>query len=329
MKIKQKVIFCLLSSIGFAVAAKEAILDENAMLVCIAELSRDAADDVSIGEIKKQCAKTIKDPIDKRIILEQSASSNTFAILPHKPNYILPVTYFNANETPYEEALQGYNLDDLEMKFQVSLKYAISTDLFVNDLNLYAAFTSTSYWQAYNEDISSVFRETNYEPELIFSYHKPWSLFGLTIDNSALSFNHQSNGKAGSLSRSWNRIIGAVTVVNDNLIWNFRAWYRIPEDEKTSVDDSSGDDNPNIENFMGYGELGLVWKVTPEQNIDVMVRNNLKSDNKGAIQIGWSFPLTNHLRGYVEYFNGYGESLIYYNEKISRIGVGVKLTDWL
>tara|TARA_R110001583_G_scaffold192843_1_gene359967 strand:- start:9822 stop:10064 length:243 start_codon:yes stop_codon:yes gene_type:complete len=80
---------------------------------------------------------------------------------------------------------------------------------------------------------------------------------------------------------------------------------------------------------MGYGELGLLWKVNENHNIDFMFRNNLKSDNKGAVKIGWSFPLSSHLRGYVEYFNGYGESLIYYNETISRIGIGVKLTDWL
>ena len=329
MKCKMKVLMCLFSLFGFTVIAEESKIDEDAMFACIAELSRHTEDNVSIGDLKKQCRKDINNPIAKRNLLEKNASSNPFAILPHKPNYILPVTYFKANENPYKGVLQGYNLDDIEAKFQVSLKYAITRNAFIDDLNIYAAFTATSYWQSYNADISAVFRETNYEPELILSYNAPWSLFGLTIDNSSLSFNHQSNGQAGELSRSWNRIIGGLTVVDDNVIWNLKAWYRVPEEEKSIANGPAGDDNPNIENYMGYGELGVLWKVTHGHNIDLMLRNNLKSENKGAIQLGWSFPLTSHLRGYVEYFNGYGESLIYYNEKVSRFGIGVKLTDWL
>lgn len=329
-----KVISVIVSSLfllifSSPVFSNTSLSQHSAVQACIARVSKDASDHVTIGDIRKQCNKEIQDPIKKRLVLEKNASTNPFAIIPHKPNYFLPFTYFDANKTPYNDILQGRDFDDIEAKFQVSLKYVITEDLFVKNLNLNAAFTATSWWQSYNSDISAVFRETNYEPEIILSYSQPWSLLGLNIDHSTLSFNHQSNGQAGTLSRSWNRLIVGLTVVDDNLIWNLKAWYRLPEDKKPDVNSPLGDDNPNIENYLGYGELGLLWKVNEYHNIDFLLRNNLKSDNKGAVQIGWSFPLSKHLRGYVEYFNGYGESLIYYNENISRIGVGVKLTDWL
>lgn len=313
-------------------ANAENTIQDEAFSVCVSESIKKAEEHKTVNEIEKECEKTVKNSVGRRIIFEKQAVSNPFTILPHKPNYVLPVTYFEANEKPYINELQGYHLDDLEAKFQVSVKYIAAEDLLFNGLDLQVAFTATSWWQSYNNEISAPFRETNYEPELIFSYKKPWSLAGLEIANSYISFNHQSNGQAGELSRSWNRIIGGIAVAHDDFIWSFRAWWRLPEDAKEEEDGillPGGDDNPNIGKYMGYGELGAVWKLSGGNNIDILLRNNLRSENKGAVQLGWSFPINKNLRGYVEYFNGYGESLIYYNHSIMRFGIGVKLTDWL
>jgi len=72
----------------------------------------------------------------------------------------------------------------------------------------------------------------------------------------------------------------------------------------------------------------ITW-VNNHHNLSILLRNNFDSDNKGAVVLGWSYPINDHLQGYVEYFNGYGESLIYYNEHTQTIGFGIKLTDWL
>ena len=51
--------------------------------------------------------------------------------------------------------------------------------------------------------------------------------------------------------------------------------------------------------------------------------------SRGALQLGWSFPLTERLNGYLQSYYGYGESLIDYNNKVNKLGIGIKLTDWL
>ena len=274
---KYKLPFALCVLIPFSTLSQTADLS-----ACIAEKSINADDNVTIGELKKQCSDILTNSIEKRRVLENQASPNPFSILPHKPNYVLPVSYSNVSSVPYQERLEGESLDDVETKFQVSLKYLAMENAYFDDLDIYAAFTAVSWWQSYNSDISAPFRETNYEPELIFNYSRPWQFLGVDISNTSLSFNHQSNGQAGTLSRSWNRVIGAVTIVDDDLVWNLKAWWRLPEDDKESSFLSDGDDNPNIENYYGYGELGVLWQVNNDHNLDLMFRNNLKSNNRST-----------------------------------------------
>jgi len=239
------------------------------------------------------------------------------------------VSYSVLDQTVYEPQLQGNDLDNVEVKFQVSMKYIAAEDFVFDGVNLQFAFTATSWWQAYNKEISAPFRETNYEPELIFSYTKPWSLLGLPVKHGFVSLNHQSNGQSGTLSRSWNRLIGGLSFEHNHVVWQAQLWWRFPEDAKTDPNDPGGDDNPDILEFMGHGQLGALWQISRNHNLELRLRNNLRSDNKGAIEIGWSYPFTNNLRGFVQYFNGYGESLIYYNESTQRLSIGVKMTDWL
>ena len=64
----------------------------------------------------------------------------------------------------------------------------------------------------------------------------------------------------------------------------------------------------------------------------IMSRNNLESGfQRGALQLSWSFPLFKwpYLKGYVQYFTGYGESLIDYDHYVNTIGFGLSLTDCL
>jgi phospholipase A1 len=51
--------------------------------------------------------------------------------------------------------------------------------------------------------------------------------------------------------------------------------------------------------------------------------------DKGALELTWSYPLSNFLRVYAAYFNGYGESLLDYDQRIERIGIGFALNDYL
>ncbi len=319
--------FCLLCCSLMPALVAAQTLDK-----CIKERLKTAEPTITVGELRQECelqlapAHQEEPEVFKRLAMERRTEWNPFVITPHKQNYILPFTYMEEpNNRPYE-VLGEDLLDNKEVKLQISLKVPLTDrDLFVTGDSLHFGFTLQAYWQLYNDEISAPFRETNYQPEFFYTMPLPFK----SVEHAGilrLGAEHQSNGQSQLFSRSWNRIYMQLFYARSNYMISVRPWYRIPEEEKDDPTQAKGDDNPDIDDYMGYFELnGVVSHKRLE--FSTMIRNNLRSENYGAIELGMSFPLFNRLRGYVQYFNGYGESLIDYNRRVERIGLGILLTD--
>lgn len=265
-----------------------------------------------------------------RIIKENKAAANPYILTSHLMNYILPVSIVNdINRSAYEEVSTWQNdLKDIEAKFQISLKVPLLKDHLFNDVDqLFFAFTLQSWWQIYADEISRPFRETNYQPEFI--YLTPIN-FHPFHGNSALAVGlvHQSNGHSQLLSRSWNRFYLSYIYEKRNFALSLKPWYRLPENEKSSPTDGTGDDNPDIIDYMGHFELSMAYKFSDNIELTVKGRNNFAT-NKGFIEIGTTFPLWGKLKGYTQFSSGYGESLIDYNVNQTRFGIGIALTSLL
>jgi phospholipase A1 len=274
--------------------------------------------------------------LDDRGLLEALNRSNRFVLTPHKRNYILPLTYTDSpNIAPYQQAVAnnetegGLAYSDLkhtEFEFQLSVKILIRENLFNDNGHLYLGYTNHSLWQVYNRETSAPFRETNHQPELILSFTNDFEIFGFRNVLNEISLNHQSNGQSGVLSRSWNRVMFNSVFEGDNFSFAINPWYRIPEDKARYPGDPNGDDNPDITHYMGNFQFTGAYRF--KSNIfSVEVRNNLENDNRGAVELAWTFPLSSTMRGYVNYFDGYGHSLIDYNDKQRVIGLGITFAD--
>jgi phospholipase A1 len=258
--------------------------------------------------------------------------------LAYRQNYILFGTYnFHPDKQLWESANPGMELQDYESKFQLSLKlklFDITDNSVTGDwerhlgmhIDLWLAYTQLSFWQIYNASISRPFRETNYEPELILNGRINKDLFyDWKLRFIQIALNHQSNGQSDPLSRSWNRLMFNFGFERENFDVVLKTWYRFPE--------STNDDNPDIESYLGYGELsagyrgnlcGIDWRFS------LMFRNNLRFDNqnRSALQLGVEGNLFGPLNLYVQYFTGYGDSLLDYNSYANTIGAGVSIKDW-
>jgi phospholipase A1 len=252
---------------------------------------------------------------------EDQWRSEGLFIVPHRPNYFMPVSYNpNPNEKPFPP---GTPLLDIETKFQFSMKMCLFEKLGTYDIRTYLAYTQVSFWQAYNRQKSSLFRETDYEPELFLQFPSLGKIGSWTNRYNRFGYDHQSNGEADPISRSWNRLVAEFVIDHKNSMISIRPWYRLngpPEN----------DSNPNMWKYYGYGELRGAIKMWKTQEFSLLFRNNFRiPENKGAVELGWSFPLLKTMKGFLQYFNGYGESLIDHDVPVSRVSVGVSFSDWL
>ncbi len=254
--------------------------------------------------------------------LSPEARRHPFSLTPYRSNYFLPFTW---NKTPNEEPVREADPDGRvlheEVQFQISFKVKLWENLLGAEADLWAAYTQRSFWQFYDFDDSSPFRETNFEPELLLNFRTDYRILGLRGRILGVSLNHQSNGRSEPLSRSWNRLVGFAGFERGPFLLLLRGWYRIPESDRD-------DDNPGIERYLGYGEVegALFWKGV---RFGLLFRNNLRgAGNRGAIQLSSSFPLLSRVSGYLLYYNGYGESLLDYNAHTSRFGAGFILKEW-
>lgn len=266
-------------------------------------------------------------PLSRHWEIDPGAKAGLWTFRAHKPNYFLLGRYTDhVNDDPYDAYFNlagdpDFSLNNVESKFQFSFKLKAAEDLFARGVDVWLGYTQQSHWQAHSNRISSPFRETNYEPEMFVTVPTDYDFLGLRGRFVNLGFVHQSNGQSHVLSRSWNRVYAqAGFEYGDNFSLLFKPWYRIPEK-------AADDDNPRIADYIGDFELLASYRHA-NHRFSALGRSTFDF-RRGYLQLDWSYPIYQKLRGYVQFTTGYGESLIDYDHRQSTLGIGVLLTDWM
>lgn len=273
--------------------------------------------------------------------LEAGSDCGRFVIRGYKPislSWIHSNTINRAPSTPDADHTvtqeQPYLID--EGRIQLSVRTKIGQGLLPVESvggrdSLWFGYTQQSYWQIFTSSISRPFRNTDHEPEFMYILPTPADLpAGWRLRYTGLSLNHQSNGQTLPLSRSWNRAILMAGIEKDERFTvTGRLWNRI-------TDGDGIDDNPDIENFVGRGEVTGSWQVNKDNTLMLTLRHSLNRDANGSYRLEWLQTLGSNdrdsrasgLRLHVQLFNGYGDSLVDYNRGRTVLSIGLSLVDW-
>jgi phospholipase A1/A2 len=147
------------------------------------------------------------------------------------------------------------------------------------------------------------------------------------VKSIKLGLAHTSNGQGsntnatysnpaddpGNRSRSLNYMYSEFAFQYETLLTEFRLMSPFPG----TADDT---DNPDIVDYIGYTSIKFNY-FTGKQMFTLMGRGNFTT-GYGAVEATYSYPLIDDAYLYMKIFSGYGESLIDYNNYITKFSIG-------
>lgn len=254
--------------------------------------------------------------------------SSRFAVRTYEENYVLPLRYTSSiNHAPFSPTQgvfpdrPGYRNEDVAL--QISLRAKVARGLLQDNDGIWLAYKQSSAWQLWDAVDSRPFRNTDYQPEILYVAPVSARLANLpggwSLRMIQAGLVHQSNGQSDPLSRSWNRLQFRVGADNGRWGGMLGALYRLPD---------GSDDNPDLVEHIGSLEakagMGLGYS-----RFTLTARINPDRLSRGSVQLGLSHPIYHDdpagLRWYLQLFSGYGQTLLDYNVRQQSVGVGVML----
>ncbi|WP_457744799.1 phospholipase A [Sulfurimonas sp.] len=261
---------------------------------------------------------------DKSKVNMQKWLNNSFGLRPYRANYLLPFGIANKRYEDHKLGIVRY--DNKEAEIQVSLKLAVFKNLLGLHEKYYLSYTQHAFWQIYV--YSSPFRESLYNPEgfVVFPINDVESIFHMRSFKFAIA--HMSNGQPNTanvpefngfnLSKSINYIYSTLRLQHDTLITDLTLLAPFPGPDNLS-------DNPDLMNYLGYTKAKFTY-FNNKSMYSLMVRGNIAS-MKGALEATYSYPLRKDKSYlYMKIFTGYVESLIDYNNNITKFSIGVSFS---
>ncbi len=250
-----------------------------------------------------------------------------FGLTPYRENYILPFGYTNHDYKEYTPTDGTYS--NYEAQMQVSLKFCFAIDPFGWGGHYYGAYSQRSFWQLYIT--SKPFRETNYNPE-VFAVFPLGDAQKYGLKSLEVGYSHLSNGQGNirkadtknlypqfeNRSRSINYLYTKFLFQTGPLLIDWKILAPI----------GTLEDNPDIMKYYGYTHLKFMYFY--KKNLFYLRLKGSLIHLHGSAELSHSYPImsdfTKGIYLYSKIFSGYGESLIDYNTRLTKVAVGVSFS---
>lgn len=200
-----------------------------------------------------------------------------------------------------------------DVKFQISFAVRLTGTVLPWHSFLFLSYTQKTFWNVFQESLPM--GDINFNPAIGWS--KPFFSEDRYVGKLTLMLEHESNGRDGDSSRSWNRVsVYGMAMIDEWLMVHAKFWIPIID---------SGN-NRDICKYAGIFQSGIVI-TTPNKRFNFrftwVKRAGFNLNFNTIVEAAWQVSKKSPLNLFVQYYNGYGENLLYYNQFRSMLRAGI------
>lgn len=246
---------------------------------------------------------TIKDEkINSDSIREAFDSQPYFGL--YKDNYFV-----------FGPSLRHPDAQNTNIKFQISVAQKLTRSTLPFGTYLYLFYSQKCFWNVL--ETSFPMTDLNFNPGIGIA--KPIFQHNRYMGKVALIAEHESNGKDGDASRSWNKIsLAANVLISPNASVHGKFWIPLVD----------GENNRDITRYMGIYQIGTQF-MTPDRkfngSVTMVKRSGWNLNFNTIVEVGMRMWKNANEYLFLQYYNGYGEGMLDYNKYHSQIRVGLQI----
>lgn len=203
--------------------------------------------------------------------------------------------------------------ENSNVKFQISIAQRLTRSTLPWGTYLYLFYSQKVFWNVLQNSMPMT--DLNFNPGVGLA--KPLFVKNRFIGKMILVVEHESNGRDGEASRSWNKIsLGANIMVDPNLMVHGKVWIPIVD----------GANNRDILDYSGIYQVGLqAFSNNRRFNVSATLtkRRGWNLNYNTVVELAYQLWSRDNQYLFVQYYNGYGEGLLEYNRFHSQLRVGI------
>ncbi len=202
------------------------------------------------------------------------------------------------------------------VKFQISVAQRLTRSTLPLGTYLFLFYTQKVFWNVLEKSMPMT--DLNFNPGI--GLVKPLFVKNRFIGKLSLLAEHESNGRDGVKSRSWNKIsLGASIMIDPNFIVHGKAWIPIVD----------GGENRDILDYSGIYQVGTQMFTNNRRfgaSVILVKRKGWSLNYNTIVEFNYRLFKNENQYLFAQYYNGYGEGLLEYKifHNMFRVGIVIK-----